>query len=133
MKCNEKGCNNLASGLYLVKTKPRVIEIVGEDDFTTTRSKTLRLSFCSDCGFNAMNKRSYNVYIDNGMEHQSYPMAYSSVKLVRTFTESEFFRPSAMASELTCYCGHVLSIHEGACKACIHCNHFYDGACSSDD
>jgi hypothetical protein len=132
MKCSTKGCNNPASGTYLVKTKPKFIKLDDDGEPVFTRSKAFQAAFCSQCGLMAHNKRTYNRVIEDGVERESFPMAFSSVKLLHSFTETEFHKPAKERPEITCYCGHSLGRHDGNCKDCVHCNGFYDGACTNE-
>lgn len=132
-------CKKLpASGLWEVKTKPRVIsitEVDGEESFQTTRSKTHILYLCASCGFNAPSKRTFNVFDYNGKEEQSFPLAYYSVNFLRSLTPEEFYKPPKEQPERVCNCGHTLSAHPDPdetdrlpCKVSYcPCNGFDDG------
>lgn len=135
MKCTTKGCNNPASGMYLCKTKPKFIENDESGEPRFTRSKSFQAAYCSQCGLMAHNKRTYNMVVEDGVERETYPMAFSSVKLLHSFTETEFHKPATERPTIECYCGHPQGSHDkgdGACKACLHCNQFYDGACTNE-
>lgn len=136
MKCTTKGCNNPASGMFECKTRGKFVRLDPDtQEPIFTRPKTLNLEFCSQCGLMAHNKRSYNLVVEDGVERETFPMAYKSVRLLYSFTETKFHKPAMNPPTLTCYCGHDKGSHElssGACRECEHCNGFYDGACTNE-
>lgn len=135
MKCSSKGCTNPASGRYRVRTKGKFLGLDEDGEPMFTKSFFFTKDYCSGCGFNLHNKRTYNAVMEDGVERESFPLAYSSVKLLKTLTPEQFHAPMKESVEITCYCGHSQGAHNevrNGCSACTHCNSFYDGACTNE-